>query len=240
MARKQMVGLDRSATRKALLDAAEIMMVEEGYAAVTSRRLGTRAGVKPQLVHYYFPSMDDLFVALFRRIGERRMQHAAKALENGNPLRTLWQHSSDSTEVVLNQEFMALANHRKAIRVEIAQCGEQYRAIQRQALDRFFRQHAIEPEMSSGVVAFLISAIGALKVMEEAVGISFAHLEVTARVETALKNFEASVEAAAAPQSVGKTRPKAPKPKPSQPGNGRGKGTRGQPGAIFGDRQKNA
>lgn len=229
MARKQMVGLDRSATRKALLDAAEIMMVEEGYAAVTSRRLGNKAGVKPQLVHYYFPSMDDLFVALFRRIGERRMEDAAQALENGNPLRTLWQHSSDSTEVVLNQEFMALANHRKAIRAEIAQCGEQYRAIQLEALDRFFRQHDIKPEMSPGVAAFLISAIGALKVMEEAVGISFAHSEVTALVETALKNFEASIEASAISQDANEAGPKkTSKPKPSRQK------------AIFGDRQKNA
>jgi AcrR family transcriptional regulator len=238
-----MVGLDRSATRKVLLDTAEIMMVEEGYAAVTSRRLGARAGVKPQLVHYYFPSMDDLFVALFRRIGERRIDHAAKSLESGNPLRTLWQHSSDSTEVVLNQEFMALANHRKAIRAEIAQCGEQYRKIQLDALNRFFKEHGVTPEMPAGVATFLISAIGTLKVLEETVGISFAHAEMTQVVEAALKKFEAGLKAQAKSASARKTGTNAA----STPKAGRLKNddTDKAPGAklkkaIFGDRQKKA
>ena len=42
------------------MDAAEQLLLEEGYAAVTSRRVGARAGLKPQLVHYYFRTMDDL------------------------------------------------------------------------------------------------------------------------------------------------------------------------------------
>ena len=50
-----------------LLDAAEALLLEEGYAAVTSRRVAERAGVNPALLYYYFESMDGLFVALFRR-----------------------------------------------------------------------------------------------------------------------------------------------------------------------------
>ena len=57
-------GLENSKTRTHLLDAAEQLMREEGYAAVTSRRVAAKAGLKPQLVHYYFRTMDDLFIAL--------------------------------------------------------------------------------------------------------------------------------------------------------------------------------
>ncbi|EUA30299.1 bacterial regulatory s, tetR family protein [Mycobacterium xenopi 4042] len=53
-----------------LLDAAEQLMLEEGYAAVTSRRVAQKAALKPQLVHYYFRTMDDLFLAAFRRRAE--------------------------------------------------------------------------------------------------------------------------------------------------------------------------
>ena len=58
------------ATRAQLLDAAEQLMLEEGYAAVTSRRVGRKAGISPQLVHYYFRTMDDLFLEVFRRRAE--------------------------------------------------------------------------------------------------------------------------------------------------------------------------
>ena len=61
------IGAVDSKTRAQLLDAAELLLLEEGYAAVTSRRVAAKAGLKPQLVHYYFRTMDDLFVEVFRR-----------------------------------------------------------------------------------------------------------------------------------------------------------------------------
>jgi AcrR family transcriptional regulator len=193
MARKQKVGLESSATRKALLDAAEVLMAEEGYAAVTSRKLAAKAGIAPPLVHYYFPSMDDLFVELVRRMSDRRQAYVSEALQSANPLRAFWDLSSNSGEVSLTFELMALANHRKIIRAEIAQCGEQYRELQRTALARFFEEHGIEPEMSPDTVAFIMTALGSLKVMEQAVGISFAHGEIATLVEERLKAFEATL-----------------------------------------------
>ena len=56
----------REATREALIEATAQIMLDEGYAAATSRRVAAQAGVKSALVHYYFPSMDDLFVAVLR------------------------------------------------------------------------------------------------------------------------------------------------------------------------------
>ena len=63
-----------------LLDAAERVMIAEGYAAVTSRRVAAEAGLKPQLVHYYFATMDDLFLAVFRRRAEVGLERQAAAL----------------------------------------------------------------------------------------------------------------------------------------------------------------
>lgn len=198
MARKQKVGLERSATRKVLLDAAEALMAEEGYAAVTSRRLAARAGIAPPLVHYYFPSMDDLFVELVRRMSERRLEFASSALESANPLRAFWDLSSNSAEVSLTLELMALANHRKTIGNEIARCGEQYRQLQLAALSRFFEEHGVRPEMSPHAVAFIMTALGSQKVMEQAVGISFAHGEIAALIEEKLQEFEATLDKGAA------------------------------------------
>ena len=67
------IGTEHSKSRAQLLDAAEQLLVEEGYAAVTSRRVAAKAGLKPQLVHYYFRTMDDLFVEVFRRGAEANL-----------------------------------------------------------------------------------------------------------------------------------------------------------------------
>jgi AcrR family transcriptional regulator len=107
-----------------LLDAAEMLMLEDGYAAVTSRRLAARAGLKPQLVHYYFRTMDDLFLALCRRRDNQGLQRQALALASAQPLWALWDLGRDPRGTAMTIEFVALANHRKAIRAELAASAE--------------------------------------------------------------------------------------------------------------------
>ncbi len=124
------IGTETSETRAALLDAAEQLMLAEGYAAVTSRRVAAQAGLKPQLVHYYFRTMDDLFLAVFRRRAEQGLERQADALASEQPLWSLWDLSRDPRGTALTMEFTALANHRKAIRAEIAASAERYRAEQ--------------------------------------------------------------------------------------------------------------
>jgi AcrR family transcriptional regulator len=189
-ARKQKVGQENSATRAALLDAAALLMQEEGYAAVTSRRLGAKAGVRPQLVHYYFRTMDDLFLALLRRSGERSLQLAEEALKSDQPLRVLWAQSRDLSSAVMNAEFMGLANHRKLIRAEIATYGDRLRRMQEEALTRHFKARGIEPKFPAGVVVLLMSSVGLTLMMESAVGMSNAHAETEALVESYLRQFE--------------------------------------------------
>lgn len=188
--RKQKVGLESSATRARLLEAAEQLMLEEGYMAVTSRRLGAKAGVRPQLVHYYFPSMDDLFVALFRRGSEQGLLAAAEALRGDQPLRVIWAQGKDLKGMSLLLEFMALANHRKAIRAEIAKFGEQLRQLQQEALVKHFELRGIIPEISPKIVSLLLSSIGLLIVMESQVGMTYAHEDAEALVESTLRHFE--------------------------------------------------
>jgi AcrR family transcriptional regulator len=55
----------------ALLDAAERLLIEVGYAAVTTRRVAEEAGVNHGLVHYYFGSMEELFSQVLERFAER-------------------------------------------------------------------------------------------------------------------------------------------------------------------------
>ena len=90
MASDRRIGGPDAKNRGVLLDAAEQLMLEDGYAAVTSRRVAERAGLKPQLVHYYFRTMDELFLEVFRRRAKQGLDAQAQALESAQPLWALW------------------------------------------------------------------------------------------------------------------------------------------------------
>jgi AcrR family transcriptional regulator len=61
----------RQQATAALLEAAERLLFESGYAAVTTRRVAEEAGVKHGLVHYYFGSMEELFTQTLERLANR-------------------------------------------------------------------------------------------------------------------------------------------------------------------------
>ena len=84
MASARRIGAPDAKNRLVLLDAAEQLLIDEGYAAVTSRRVAEKAGLKPQLVHYYFRTMDDLFLEVFRRYADQGMAAHRQALASPN------------------------------------------------------------------------------------------------------------------------------------------------------------
>ena len=83
------VGAENSATRALILDATEQLIREEGYAAVSTRRVAARAGLKPSLVHYYFTTTDDLLLAMSRRGAEESDRMIEEALRSDDPVRGL-------------------------------------------------------------------------------------------------------------------------------------------------------
>jgi AcrR family transcriptional regulator len=62
---------ERLATEERFLDAAERLLVSVGYANMSTRRLAEEAGANHGLVHYYFGSMEQLFVRVLERFTER-------------------------------------------------------------------------------------------------------------------------------------------------------------------------
>src|SRR6266498_3361578 len=130
------MGPATSESRTALLDATEQVLRSEGYAAVSSRRIAEEAGLKQQLVYYYFHTMDDLLLATFRRRTERALERLKATLESEHPLRALWEMHSELSVAGLSAEFMALANHHEGIRAEVVRYMEESRALEAEALSR--------------------------------------------------------------------------------------------------------
>ena len=184
------IGAEDSATRAMLLDAAQALMAEEGYASVTSRKVAARAGLKPQLVHYYFRTMDDLFVALVRRGAEQARERQAAALASDQPLWSLWEMTTHPAGRTVITEVAALANHRKALRAEIATLARALRDEQIRALTPVLARYGASDALTPDAFVTLANALGQNLVMEEALGLDTGHAAIRALVEDVLTRYE--------------------------------------------------
>jgi AcrR family transcriptional regulator len=168
-------------------------MLRQGYASVTSRRIAARAGVTASLVHYYFPTLDDLFIAAFRRRAEGNLERLTEALEGDDPLQALWNYASDKTGVALTLEYLALAKHRQAARAEIAKVSLQFRKVQLKAVSSVLAQTDLDSDVCSPAGLLLIlTAVPTSIVLEEALGISCGHDDATVLVERFIEEFRRS------------------------------------------------
>jgi AcrR family transcriptional regulator len=187
------VGAETSKTRDALLDSVEKLMLEEGYAGVTYRAVAAKAGVTPSLVQYYFPTLDDIFIGAIQRYSGRYLSHLTDALERraDDPLRAVWESSWEEATGAFITEFMALGNHRKSIRNEIAAVTESVRKIQLDALIAKYGETA-RPigDLSLPVLQLLMSGLPKFLNMEEGIGVKSAHAEVTEAFERYLDAVE--------------------------------------------------
>ena len=180
-----------STTRDMLIAATIQIMIEEGYGAATSRRVAAKAGVKPALVHYYFPTMDELYLAVFRQGAAVYLERQQRALASDRPLHAFWDTLIEPKDTRLLLEFMGLGNHRKEIRAEIAAWSERWREMQITALNFIVREHGIDTdEFPPAAVAVVIASIGRTLVLEQGMGTAGGHDEAIALVNRLLDRFE--------------------------------------------------
>jgi AcrR family transcriptional regulator len=180
----------REATREALIEATAQIMLDEGYAAATSRRVAAKAGVKAALVHYYFPSMDDLFVAVLRDKAEVNLARQREAIAEARPLHALWQLNS-AHDAQLFTEFLAMANHRKAIRSEIVSYAMRFRDLEEGVVTLALKAHGINLELFPPVVMTMImGGLARMVLHEQNLGITRGHAQATAFIDRWLDRFE--------------------------------------------------
>ena len=180
------IGAESSATRALIIEAAELVMIEEGYAAASTRRVAARAGLKPSLVHYYFPTTEDLLLAVNHKGAAEGDLRLEEALSSPDPLRALWKTLINSSQIALGLEMMALARHRKAIRIEIARHVEEVRARQVAALTQLLGERMANFGGSPEALSLVLTGVGRAVVMESALGVSAGHTQAAQWVERLL------------------------------------------------------
>lgn len=177
--RKRRMGSSTAEAYQALLDATETVLRDEGYGAVTSRRVCEIAGIKPQLLYYYFETMDELFLSAFKRRTERGYERLRQMLIELPPLEAVWTFVRSGIQPGLTFEYMALANHNAGVRAEVASFLETSRQMQLDALEGGpIIRSPDGQEISPNVALFMINSFAVMLEREASLGITAGHDEV--------------------------------------------------------------
>ena len=171
----------RPKPEEALLDAAERLLVEVGYAGITTRRLAAEAGVNHGLVHYYYGSLENLLVQVLERFTARMIerQHAMYAAEM--PFIEKWRTAmrylvADSDYQKVWWELQALAWNRPELREHVAHVDDEWRAVLTQAFEEPHERYGLELPLEA--LVSLVITFNAGVILERLAGITTGHQEL--------------------------------------------------------------
>jgi AcrR family transcriptional regulator len=153
----------RNETAEAFLDAAERLLVEFGYAGITTRRLAAEADANQGLVHYYFGSIDELLAQVLERFTDRLVERQREMYGSDAPFiekwRTAWHYQREDLDAGYSKiwmELQALSWNRPNLRPVVERVNAEWRGVLHQA----FEQAATEYGLAPG--AFPVDALVAL------------------------------------------------------------------------------
>jgi AcrR family transcriptional regulator len=182
------MGVEGSQMRGRFIDAAEALLRDEGLAGLTARQVAAQAGLKTQLLYYYYLTIDDLILAVVRRANERRLERFEAAMASPEPLRALWALNSDPSGAAMASELSSIASHREVIRTEIVAFAQKFRALQIASVSRLLLHRKTGQTNAAGIV-MIATALARTIVMESALGLTEGHAEALLIVEETLQRF---------------------------------------------------
>jgi TetR/AcrR family transcriptional regulator len=177
----------RSAAEGALLDAAERLLVDVGYAGITTRRLADEAGVNHGLVHYYFGSIENVLVRALERFTERLITRQRELYASDLPFVEKWRTamhylvSEDVTYEKVWLELQALAWNNADLRERLARVNAEWRAVLTEAFAEPHRELGIEIPLDALVSLVMTFNIGLI--VERLGGIETGHDELLAWID---------------------------------------------------------
>ena len=187
---KRRFGPRNSEISHAIMDATEKVIRDEGYAAVSSRRVAEVAAIQQSLVYYYFESMDDLLVATFQRRAERRMAVYEKDARSDKPVAAIWKDLNEGLDARMSFAFVSLASYNERVRDVYTSFLSQSRKLQANVIakDATARGIDISPATPTAL-AFIIHSTSLVMAREAALGMTEGHDEVRSLLEGLLEKF---------------------------------------------------
>lgn len=173
--------------RTALLDAAERLLIEQGYAAATTRAIAAEAGVNHGLVHYYFGSIDNLLLAALDRFTDRLLERQRAMYAEGKPFIEKWTTAmrflvSDDRETGYEKlwlEMQAMSWNNPEMREHVAREHHKWRAVLVDALEDAMQEYGIDTRVIPlEALVTLVATLNQGMSLEALVGVTDGHSEL--------------------------------------------------------------
>jgi len=172
----------RAAAEKALLDAAERLLVDSGHARITTRRLAEEAGVNHGLVHYYFGSNENLMVRALERFTQRLIARQRELYAADMPFVEKWRTAmsylvgEDLAYQKIWLELQAIGWNNADLRQRLAAVNAEWREVLTEAFAEPHRRLGIELSLEAIVALVITFNLGII--VERLGGIDAGHAEL--------------------------------------------------------------
>ncbi len=182
----------------AFLDAAERLLVEVGYAGITTRAVAEEAGLNHGLVHYYFGSMEELLVQVLERFTQRLVARQRAMYAADRPFLEKWRAAMgylDEDRASGYQkvwwELHALAWNRPELRDRVARVAGEWRSAMTDAIANALQSYGLtDTRFPLDAWVALIVTFNEGIVLERLSGIHTGHAELLKGIDAWLVDLE--------------------------------------------------
>ena len=190
----------RAETEEAFLDAAERLLVSVGYSAVSVRRLADEAGANHGLVHYYFGSMEELFLRVLERFTGRLIERQKEMYAADAPFIQKWRTAMRFLDEDLAAgypkvwfELQAMAWNHPEMRERVATVNAQWRAVLTDAFRDAYEEYGLDrSQVPVSAVVSLVMTFNEGIMLERLSGVSQGHRQLLRVIDTWLQELEAA------------------------------------------------
>jgi AcrR family transcriptional regulator len=187
---------DRELVKAALMDAAERLLVTEGHARLSTRRVAQEAQVNHGLVHYYFGSMEELLMQVLERFTAALIARQREMYSAPGPFIDKWREAWRYHEADLAAgypkvwfELQAMAWSEPRMRERLLAVNREWRAVLSEAFAQAGGEFAVELPPTDALVA-LVMMIAQGAQLERLLGIDGGHAELLAWIDQWLVRSE--------------------------------------------------
>ena len=191
------VTTNRQETEHRFLDAAERLLVQVGYAGITTRALAAEAGLNHGLVHYYFGSLEEVLLRVLNRFTERLIARQRAMYSADVPFlekwRTAWRFQEEDLAAGYPKiwfELQALAWNRPDLRARIVAVEAEWREVLREAFTRAIREYGKEDELPVEAVTAIVVTFALGYMLERLSGIREGHEPLLAWIDGWIESLE--------------------------------------------------
>jgi AcrR family transcriptional regulator len=196
---KQPISEQRRQVTARLMDAAERLLYDVGYAGVTTRAVAEEAGVKHGLVHYYFGSMDELLTQTLERFVDQ-LAEALEALYDDPGLSfadkwrlgsQFWVDEPASRFPKILLELLAMGWNMRSLQPRLTQVHARFRAIFERHFGQALRDYGLdETQFPLKVIVAAVTSFQLGLIVEGLSDVHEGHQELLAWIQRWIDGLE--------------------------------------------------